>query len=219
MKWAVTTSKGISEISVPDGWDAMPAAMYQKLASEWDGSDLIRLFSILSGHSYKALYNSKDRELESGLIAATHFIYEQKPAFKEQDCPKVFKYNGREIPVPKDLASLSIGQNIHIYQRLTTAKCYDELISLACAVYLQPEIDNSEFNSERAFKIEKEIEAMPVTEVYPLGFFLLRPLIKSGQILQRKGRNILSRLYQDWSKSVRLWREQQRQSALRATAS
>lgn len=213
MKWAVTTNKGKSEVSIPDGWAAMPTITYMKMAKEWDGKDTVSLFSILSGVSYRALYHSKDRELEAGLLAATQFIYEEKPTFKSQGKPDKFTFRGAEYTVPKDLTGLSIGQNIHVYQRLTGAKTYDELIALALAVYLQPIIDGKDFDLDRALELEKEIERMPITETYPLGFFLLQPLIKSGQTLQKRVRSSLIRWFQDWLRSVRQWLSWQRSTA------
>lgn len=57
---------------------------------------------------------------------------------------------------------------------------YDEAISFAVAVYLQPFYDKAEFDLDRAKNLEQFILQMPIKEIYPVGFFLLTKQLKSG---------------------------------------
>ena len=176
----IHTSKGKREIKCPDSWANTSTANYQNLMREWDGKDLVKLFAILTGVELKTLANTHDLELEEALLIATNFIYTEPPTFKEKPAPKEFTYNSKKITFPKQVEGFSIGQSILIRQRLDEVKTYDELISYALAVYLQPKIDGGDFDSDRVEDIEAEILKMPITETYPLGFFLLRPLMRRG---------------------------------------
>lgn len=199
MKWFVTSNKGERELDLPDSWETLTVDLYQKIHKEWDRVDLIKLFSILSGLSFKTISESKDRDLELHLRASTSFIYDQEPTFKDKPFPKEFTFKGITITLPKDVTGLSIGQNIMVLERME-GQTFDELISWATAIYLQPLIDRSEFNAERAIEIEQEILQMPITEIYPIGFFLLKPLMKLGKAMKNRRNRLLTRWFKGFMK-------------------
>jgi len=176
----IHTTKGKREIKCPDSWATTSTAHYQNLMREWDGKDLVKLFAILTGENLQTIANSHDLALEEALLMATNFIYIEPQTFKNAPTPKQFIYKKQFITFPKQVEGFSIGQSILIRQRLDEVKTYDELISYALAVYLQPKIDGGDFDSDRVDEIEDEILKMPITETYALGFFLLNPLMRRG---------------------------------------
>lgn len=217
MSWFVTTNKGRKEIQVTDCWvpndkldppKIKPCQTWQfiKMASEWDGSDLVQLFSILSGMEYKALRDTHDYVLEEQLLNATKFVYEEPMAFKDAKVPHWITINSRQVRIPAHIGGLSIGQSIHVRQALDKVKTWEELIAFVVAIYIQPIYDgeeyketinkavgmgfektqvtrmiNADFDYHRAMELEQDILKMPITETYPLAFFLLRPIMKYGQ--------------------------------------
>lgn len=181
MKLTVTTDKQTRTYEIAESWDKLSTRTYQRILAEWDGKDLVRLFSIMSGIDYAFISTSDSEELEDSLLIATKFIYDEKPDFKDVPVPDEITLLGKTIKVPGNLGRLSIGQNIHVRQRLAKSKTYDELISFTCAVYLQPLLDQGSFDLDRAEEIEKHILDLPITKTYPIGFFLLRQLGSSGR--------------------------------------
>ena len=210
----IHTNKGVKEIAVADCWEPNPksdppktnqctTAQYQKLAVDWDGEDLVKLFSILSGMEYKALANTHDFILEEQLLAATRFIYNDFQDFKEASPPHWIEINGKQIRIPKQIGALSIGQSIHVRQALDKLKVYEELIAFVVAIYLQPLYDGTEFDFHRAMELEQDVLKLPIAKTYPLGIFFLKRLTKPGVNIMSKLSFSITRLLQVLSKSER----------------
>lgn len=212
MSWSLSilSNKGKKKITLPNCWYELPTGTYQRIMKEWDKKDIVQLFSIISGKEYKVLHDTKDPHLEQKLYDSTAFLYEEKPAFKDADLDNYFMYGDQAIPIRKDATMLSIGQSVIVRQRLDEASSYDELISIAVAVYIQPFIDQSDFDPFKAFDLEEKIKEMPITETYPLGFFLLRPLMKHGKTIGNKWSHIFTQWLRVFTKSVRLIQRRQK---------
>lgn len=189
------TSKGTKLRSIPDSWDRLTVEQFQKIIV-WDKKDLIELFSILSGIDRDKLYNAHDPTLEEKLIRCSHFI-SQPPQFSK-DVPDFITLpdkhdNGVKVKIPKNTASLSIGQSIMVRQKLDGLEVYEQVMAFACAVFLQPLVDG-EPNEERIYELEAYILKMPIVEIYPLGFFLLSPLTKIGRSFTSE----VNRMFRHW---------------------
>lgn len=191
MSFFVTSSKGRKEIPVADCWipdlKAYPPKLtpctteqFSKICTDWNGEDLVKLFSIIASMDYKVLHDTHDYVLEEQLLNATRFVYEEPMAFKEAKVPESITINSLTVKVQLKIGSLSIGQSIHVRQALEKAKAWEELIAFVVAVYIQPIYDESDFDYHRAMELEQDIKKLPITETYPLAFFLLRPILKTG---------------------------------------
>ena len=95
--------------------------------------------------------------------------------------PTIFKLRDRWITLPKSIEDLTIEQNMVIKDAMAKVVDLKELISLACAVYLQPIYDDGEFNHDRYKELEQDILKMSILETHPIGFFLLSRLANSGK--------------------------------------
>lgn len=207
---SIFSSKGTKKITLPNCWSELPTGVYQRIMKEWDKKDIVQLFSILSGKDYKVLHDTKDPDLEQRLYDSIQFLYESEPKFKEAELPKFFIFDKHYIPIQKDATALTIGQSVIVRQRLDEASSYDELISIAIAVYIQPLADRSEFDPFKAFDLEEKIKELPITETYPLGFFLLRPLMKPGKITGNKWSHIFTQWLRVFTKSAGLIQRRQK---------
>jgi len=188
MSFFVTTNKGRKEITPATSWATTTTEQFQKMAIDWDGEDLVKLFSIISGMEYKALANTHDFALEEQLLSATKFVYNEPMNFKDDQIPTHIDLNGKQVRIPKSVGDLSIGQNIHVRQAIEKAKCPEELISFVTAIYLQTLYDETQdFDYHRAMELEQDILKLPITQTYPIGIFFLKKLTGYGG-------NILSRL-------------------------
>ena len=195
----VTNDK--AKVKCPAGWHEVTTETAQKIA-QWTG-DKIELFNILTGTNYAKV--KADTSLGSAFFDAINFAYFPS-VVANAPLPKVLQIDrGHIIEIPKKIGGLSIGQSIAVRERLEQVEArinksietspnkfcftgnfmYDEAISFAVAVYLQPlydKIDNdkADFDLDRAKNLEQFILQMPITEIYPVGFFLLTQQLKRG---------------------------------------
>ena len=175
---------------IPESWAGVTVDQYQRIV-KLEKNDIIGLFSILCNVNYKLLHDLVDPYVENNLIRCTSFVQDQ--SFKTGSIPTWMHINGRDIKVPK-VDGLTIGQSIHIRQKLEEVEMYEQTISLATACYLQPLYDQEEFDYESALELEKEILKMPITEIYPLGFFLLNQMMSGG-----------GNIFGQWSRTFTDW--------------
>lgn len=198
---------GREKVRCPAGWHEVTVDMAQQIA-QWSG-DKIELFNILTGTSYAKI--KADTSLGSAFFDAINFVYFPVNVTKEPIPNVLKIDAGHIIEIPKKVGSLSVGQAIAVRERLeqvekrieqnpkvyffksgndkmdgvisqeTKVSYYEEAISFAVAVYLQPLYDKAEFDLNRAKNLEQFILKMPITLIYPIGFFLLSQHLKSGK--------------------------------------
>lgn len=181
--------------AVPNSWATCSTGIFQEI-TQWDSDkpvqdkDPIKLYSILTGLSYEKISSSTDKALEAALWESSRFVYEADSDFYRAPVPDVLKFSGKEYTIPKQMGRMTIGQNVQLRQQMRFGKDSSLLLSLAVAVCLQPDIDaraeggkmvKAPFDFDRALEIEKEIKSMPITEIYPVGFFLLSRLKPFGK--------------------------------------
>lgn len=200
-----------NKILVPGCYEELTTGRFQK-AVTWDSSpppdkrDYLQLFCLLSGTDFKSsdLTTSQQVTLENTI----RWYFEQPYEFSKE-LPKAIKFKGKILMLPRDLGDLGIGQNIFLHQRIVQTKFLEENIAVAAATIIQPLYDNAKFNSDRVKELEKEILEMPITVIYPIGFFLLSRLLPSGSgpwrvwlqiLINLKQR--LKRMWQGWRRSI-----------------
>jgi len=200
---------------VPDRWEKCSTEVFGKIMADWEPDkpieqrDRIKLYQILTGETYEALSQSKDSTLSAYLWTCSQFVYDSEAEWATAPPPETINWHSyKVITIPKKIGALSLGSHIHIRQALKAGTSPHSLIALACAVFLQPQIDGTEFNFDRAKELEKEFKAMPITETYPIGFFFFSKLKPYGSgfwwnlrlNLQRKMNGVRSLL--NWPKAI-----------------
>lgn len=170
----------------PVGWEEATVGMYQRLMGEIkEGDNAIKIFSILTGTEFTALWEQDSEELELAIYQATAFVFNSPQEFKQAPRPKTFFLGGKSVLIPEKLSRLTIGQNFLMRQAIAKAakegKPLETLLSLALAIYLQPIVDAGKFDFDRAKELEVDILAMNIFDVYPTAFFLLMRLQNSGK--------------------------------------
>jgi hypothetical protein len=160
-------------------WEETKTKHFQKLRSEKE-LDLIKAFSILIDEPYTDIAQSKSEDLEAALYQCVSYVFTQPEYFRDLEFPKSIRIRDQHYILPTDVQALSIEQNMHIRKAMAKANTYDELISIAVAIYLQPIVDQTEFAMKAAKELEKEILEMPIGVTYPIGFFFLHKLNKRG---------------------------------------
>ena len=177
----VTTNKGEKKIQVPQSWDEVTTENFQKLYSIKEQTP-VSIFTAICGLPDKFLYDTSSDKLTQSLLSVTSFVTEQE--FRKKPVPKYANVKGKhkieKIELPKKLGSLSVGQNIHVKEKIDEAQYYEQCISWALAVYLQPIYYNQDFDYDQVILLHNKILQTPITQTFNLGFFLLNRVPKSG---------------------------------------
>jgi len=167
-------------IESPTTYSEVKTGTFQKLIEGWDGKfnpkSLVVLYSILTNTKFTDISTSKSSKLEIAIYKVVGFIAAED--LNQLKTPETFTYKGRIIKLPKRLERLTVGQNLRVKQVLM--KDFRLCISTITAVYLQPLIDESEYNDDRVEELALEIEEYPITLTYPMASFFIEQLVISG---------------------------------------
>lgn len=197
-------------IRVPDCWDNCSTEIFQRIISEWDtdkdikDKSVLKLFNLMIGMEISP--DADDLDLEAAIWECTRFVFTEQMDFTQLPLPKYLALAGQAIEIPKDLGRMKIGQNIHVRQELQAVKDPNSAMSIVTAIYLQPLYDKAPFDFHRAKELERSILQMPITKIYPIGFFLLKQLRSYGKgflpdlnrMIQRKMQSV--QLLLNWRK-------------------
>jgi len=190
------------KVKAPTSWHEVTVAMAQKICNEWDASDKIALFNILTATNYAKVKASTD--IGSKFFDVIDFVY-FRSTVAMAPVPKALKIGCKIILIPNKVGKLSTGQLIYLRQKMEAVQVkleadvkanpdltkfafkngfiFDSLISTAVATYLQPLYDKADFDEERAQTIEAMILDMNIVDVYPIGFFFLKQQLNGGRTL------------------------------------
>ena len=165
------------KFTCPESWEEVTVGQYIKMESEdWQGDDVIKLLSILSGETLQELDNLKDvKQLTDALEELTKFTMNKPPEWDKLKGSKYIVLGGKKLIVPTDIEGKRLGQKIMLSQIMRGGDLV-KMIPQAMAIYFQPEYDNSNFNRDRLPKIEQLINEMPIVEAYPVVRFFFRML-------------------------------------------
>jgi hypothetical protein len=184
IKIRVDTNKGSKVIESITGWDECTVKQYQDLWAKWEPEkpnlwerNWVNAFNILNGTDFPM---ENDPTIDSVFYKAIKFIYNDDRPFENYPLPIKFKVAGKEVTIPKDIQALTIGQNLMVRQRMSQSDNVLESMAYAVAVYLQPLVYPGKVNEDKINELEQEILRMKISEVYPIGFFLLTKRIDYG---------------------------------------
>jgi hypothetical protein len=184
--------------TVASCWAEVTTRQYIRIIRDWEPEkdiadrDYFILLNILTDGKFAGMENTIENQVT--LTSILGWVVTEPFQFSEE-LPKVLEIGGKIHDIPEDPRELSIGQNIHLRRDFIDKSTYlEENIAIAVAVYMQPIIDNSLFKLKRAEKIANELEAMPASLIYPIGFFLLRRVMRFGQKPEKTWPAILTSL-------------------------
>lgn len=190
----ITTRIGTQKYSLqsPQAMREMTVEQFQNIVGKWDFEDWIQVFSIITGLKATDIASSSDGSVEGALYEAIAFLLDKREWEKlntlpipktlelrplwQKDCPLLVD----TVTIPRKLGGMTIGQKIQARKSIEDVKDIREGLSIVTAIYLQPLIDKGKFDMLRVIEIESVIAKMPLTRIYPIGFFLLRQLRITG---------------------------------------
>ena len=199
------------QYKIPSTWQEVTVRQYVRILKEWEPEkdiadrDYFILLKIITNERFAGMENTLENQVT--LTSLLGWVVTEPFKFSET-LPKVLQIGDRAYNIPEDPRDLSIGQNIHLRRDyIDKAKILEENISMATAIYLQPTIDNSLFQMKRAVEISKQIDEMPISLIYPIGFFLLKRALGFGlrpvsfwQALKISLEKILKKTLHEWRK-------------------
>lgn len=165
-------------------WEEVKTRQYIRILLEWEPEKDIadRDYFILLNILADADFNSYEQTLENQVTLTNILGWVVTQPFEfSKELPKILKIGEQTVDIPEDPRELSIGQNIHLRRDyIDKSKIIEESMGIATAIYLQPIIDKSLFHVKRAVELSKVINEMPVSLIYPIGFFLLKRAMGFG---------------------------------------
>jgi len=166
----------------PNSFDELNGRIFQRIFSHWDlkkpllERDYFKLFCIIADRPFVDIVRTPENE--AAMEALTAWVVETQPDFKPVTSISI---NGRTIPIPQNIGALPIGQTILLKSAMDKTTFTEENICFACAVYLQPLLDEAKPNLESIKRWELEFEKLPITEIFSVGFFLLSHVTKNSK--------------------------------------
>jgi hypothetical protein len=182
-------------VHCPTCWADVSTNTFLKIRKKWDPDkpimerNRVKLFTILTGTDYQKVWDSTDYELEAAIWEYTKFVYTEEIDFEALPIPQSIDISGVNVTIPKNLGSLTTGQNMHVRQAINALQDDIATICTVAALYLQPfymaepvagKMMKAPFDVERAKELEPLLLSMPITTIYPIGFFFLKKIGASG---------------------------------------
>ena len=193
------TNKGEFNIRVPESWHETTVDQFQRLVkSQATSGEWIEIFSIITGIEATRISESTSHKLEKEIYKVVRYVLDPawswdalklknefvlQPMFFDSEDENTWRPH--RVKIDKNVGRMSVGQMIQARRSLQELKDIREGMSIVTAIYLQPLIDHGKFDMLRVIEIERIILKMKITDVYPLGFFLLRRLTRNGNVFTR----------------------------------
>lgn len=203
--------------------EELTIGQYQRILKEWDidqpdllKRDYFKLFNILTNADFKILNPSVENE--QAIWDCVSWVVTE-PFQYSKELPTVLQIGDKILSLPKKIGALSIGQNIIMKQIIDNCRYLEESISLAVAVYLQPqydrkankwyefwkEVSDAKISVQACKDMEQEILKLPACVVYPVGFFLLSRADQSGSKPQKIWHRMKSSLNSSLNRVLPKW--------------
>lgn len=194
-------------------YQEMKTRQYVRVVKEWDQDkdvadrDYFKLLNILADSNYVRDDSSLENDIT--IINCVGWVITQPFEF-DKELPKAIQIGDKLIEIPRDPAGLSIGQNIHLRRDyIDKSTVVEENMAIATAIYLQPLVDGGRFSMARARELAKVIDEMPISLIYPIGFFLLKRASTFGLPSENRWsralsslKRMLNRMLPSWLKST-----------------
>ena len=188
ISFTITTPEGKQNVSAPASWNEINYAQLIRLETEWNGADVIQLFSILVGIEFSVAEGLSDPGIDETLYEVCGGIITGiKPNWKNLRSPKKILWDGRMITIPTDLRKETLAQKVMINGLINSDVTVLEAIPSAVAIYLQPQLyPGSEIGKKELIdEITKQVKERNALEVYAIGSFFFKKLKPYQQAMLR----------------------------------
>lgn len=163
------------KVNCPVCWEQVTTEQFERIKAVKE-KDLLKLFSAVLGVEYEVIASDNSEEVEVTLYQVASFVINEPEYFRNYIIPSEFSVKGYEaVKIPHKLERMTVEQNMILKKAMEEENAvYETIISLACAVYLQPLLTKKPFHVELMEEVREKIKKMPIEDTFPLGFFLLK---------------------------------------------
>lgn len=204
----------------PTGYHDLTYKQFLRLRTEYTG-DIGQLLDILTDIP-RAIWMKLPVAEANKITKFLSWIVDSPIKWDEIAVPATLHFHGKDFTIPKDLGLETFGQKIVLETKISQIvnamlhpaaksstppnaktvalsaqqKAATQLVSFipyVVATYMQPRLNNTDFNEDEVLAVEQEILNCRAVEVYPIGNFFIRTLLgsaKSGttrsQVTKRK---------------------------------
>lgn len=163
------------KVNCPVCWEQVTTGQYERIKAVKE-RDLLKLFSALLDLEYQVIASDNSEEVEVTLYQVASFVLNEEEYFRKYVIQLYFEVKGYEpVKIPHKLERMTVEQNMILKKAMSEeGATYETIISLACAVYLQPLLTGKPFHVELMEEVREKIKEMPIEDTFPLGFFLLK---------------------------------------------
>jgi len=198
----LTNQDGKKErVLIPSNWNELTLEQFIKIEN-LDWSNVLEVFSVVTGLDISIPENSKDKNLERTIWESIAFLNEV-PDWSRLKAPKVFEIEGELYTVPTDFEKMMVGQKILIGQ---TVKDIEDLIvkipRVLAIIFMPQYTKDGKFDSSKIDELGGKILKSLGVESYAIakGFFL------RSNHLRKYGLNGLKKYQQSKTKTKRISR-------------
>jgi len=177
ISFTITTPEGKQKISAPNNWNEIT---YDQLCKRtlWDGTDIIKLFSILTGISFEKANELTDPNIDETLYEICGFIFQNEPDWPKLKPPKQILWNNKLFKIPHDLRNETLAQSMMMGQVLRSEDTVMEAIPKAVAIYMHTIIEDTRPDNQKMLDMALKLKNRSAMEVYSTGNFFLSRLRK-----------------------------------------
>lgn len=159
---------------IPACWEEVTTEQFQKLLTAWNREDILSCFNILANTDIVDVDQTDDASLSLAIYQCVAFVWNSQPDFRDDKPTETLTVDSVVYNVPVKITNATMAQHLHILNALRKGKFVEENVSLAAAIYLQPQ--GQKFDLDKALELKKKLDNMPAYLVYPVGFFFLSKL-------------------------------------------
>jgi len=171
-------------IESPSSWYELTLKQLIQIENT-DKTDLVALFSILTGLTIEFAANSKDKKLEGYLWSTIQFVT-VAPDWKGLKPPKKLTLGDNQYKIPTDFRDLMLGQKILIAGEFQEEEDIINKMPLLLAIIFQPILDDGKFKDKRIPKVIELMEGGSGLELYAIASFFFRHLWNSRRFSIRQ---------------------------------
>lgn len=174
-----------SNFELPTRWGELTFEQFYKLQNS-DGS-FLSLIEILTGIDKKVWQNSDDLMIKEKLLPYLEWMSGE---FDLQNyiIPDYLIFSGKKYPCPKDINKCTAGQKWHLEDALQNrpeGMSDIQLLPIALAVYFQPLINESEYDSDKVDALVPEMNKLKLEDGWGIASFFLLNFVKSWNEKQK----------------------------------
>ena len=166
--------------SLPVSWEQVTVGQYlniQAIEGQHYNQKLKALIlEAVSGIPYETICKCSLSQIEN-MNSVLQFI-QSPPEFKEWKLPDTYKLNGKDVEIPKDLKTESLGQRIAfeqiIFPAITATGDIVTVMDKAVAIYIQPTFTGTPFDEKEYAKVIPLVRESLLIEAHPIASFFFR---------------------------------------------